>query len=397
MTVKEIVIPPIDTRGIISYVRGKAAARALLDADLTVPAGSATNNSTGLFPVNTTHIDALIKQIDTVTNCDALKMLVKQHLEQVKELALAALQNQLDILSRILPILTLPGPNPVAIVKWIAKLVTGTAMPQLEAYIRYISQIIALAQSITNLASAVARAIPRLESCALEIINQTPQDIINQINVEIRDAVNDIQRVVGDNLDAFVDEEGLDRVFTAINDIEEIIADTDTLLSSIDTVQAEINAVIGTGLGQIATTQNLITSITGATPTINTSSTEAFVASIAAGSLTSLKESTEAFTAIGTTTNPNDVPINTVAPAITGTETVGSTLTCSTGTWTSNSSVTYTYQWQYARTGTLLVEETNSNYVVDLEDKGKSLNCIVTATNASGSNSINSNSTSVIP
>ncbi|MCA9367859.1 hypothetical protein KC887_06400, partial [Candidatus Kaiserbacteria bacterium] len=38
-------------------------------------------------------------------------------------------------------------------------------------------------------------------------------------------------------------------------------------------------------------------------------------------------------------------PANTVAPAITGSTSVDSELTCSTGTWTGTATITYSYQW----------------------------------------------------
>ena len=45
----------------------------------------------------------------------------------------------------------------------------------------------------------------------------------------------------------------------------------------------------------------------------------------------------------------NGLPVCTVAPAVTGTVTVGQVLTCSSGTWLN--SPTYTYQWRRAGAG----------------------------------------------
>jgi hypothetical protein len=39
-------------------------------------------------------------------------------------------------------------------------------------------------------------------------------------------------------------------------------------------------------------------------------------------------------------------PVNTVAPAITGTPTVGQTLSCSTGTWLNSPALTYQWRWR---------------------------------------------------
>lgn len=82
-------------------------------------------------------------------------------------------------------------------------------------------------------------------------------------------------------------------------------------------------------------------------------------------------------------------PINTVAPAISGTVQEGQTLTCSTGTWTGNPTPTYTYQWK--RNGSNIGSETNSTYLLVSADIGQSIKCTVTATNGVGSANADSN------
>ena len=72
-----------------------------------------------------------------------------------------------------------------------------------------------------------------------------------------------------------------------------------------------------------------------------------------------------------------NLPVNTVAPAITGTAQEGQTLTCSTGTW--SGSPTYTYQWK--RNGSNIGSATNSTYTLVTADVSQSITCQVTATN----------------
>lgn len=76
------------------------------------------------------------------------------------------------------------------------------------------------------------------------------------------------------------------------------------------------------------------------------------------------------------------VPVNTVAPAITGSALVGSTLTCSTGTWSGGGSQTYAYQWKSAGSN---VGSNQNTYVPVTGDVGNTITCTVTATNAAGS------------
>lgn len=75
------------------------------------------------------------------------------------------------------------------------------------------------------------------------------------------------------------------------------------------------------------------------------------------------------------------VPVNSVAPAISGTAQVGQTLTVSNGTW-SNTPTSYAYQWK--RAGTNISGATAQTYVPVTADVGNTLTCAVTASNAGG-------------
>jgi hypothetical protein len=75
-------------------------------------------------------------------------------------------------------------------------------------------------------------------------------------------------------------------------------------------------------------------------------------------------------------------PVNTTPPVISGTPVPGSTLTCSTGTW-SNGPTGYSYEWN--RDGTAITGAASQTYIVGAGDQGHSLTCTVTAANAAGS------------
>lgn len=69
-------------------------------------------------------------------------------------------------------------------------------------------------------------------------------------------------------------------------------------------------------------------------------------------------------------------PVNSVLPAITGTKTVGQTLTCSSGTWSKSPS--YSYQW--LRDGVPIIGATANTRVLAAGDSGKLMSCTVKAT-----------------
>lgn len=86
------------------------------------------------------------------------------------------------------------------------------------------------------------------------------------------------------------------------------------------------------------------------------------------------------------------LPSNTVAPVVSGSAVEGSTLSCTTGTWTG--AVSYTYQWQHTTTN--IGGATLSTYVISGSYVGETIRCIVTAINPAGSATANSNDTAIV-
>lgn len=93
-------------------------------------------------------------------------------------------------------------------------------------------------------------------------------------------------------------------------------------------------------------------------------------------------------------------PVNTVAPVVSGTETVGQTLTATNGTWTGSPTITYTYQWQNSVDGEGswldIAGADEATYLLDAADEGLYVRCVVTATNSQGAGSAESNVTGAI-
>lgn len=75
-------------------------------------------------------------------------------------------------------------------------------------------------------------------------------------------------------------------------------------------------------------------------------------------------------------------PVNTVAPAVTGSAPVGSILTCDGGTW--GGTFTLTYQW--TRAGSNIAAATASTYTTVSADAGNAIGCKVTATGVQATN-----------
>lgn len=96
---------------------------------------------------------------------------------------------------------------------------------------------------------------------------------------------------------------------------------------------------------------------------------------------------------------PTAVPAASVSPSISGTVSVGSRLTASTGTWT-NSPTSYTYRWVRSQTlngtYTAITNATSDSYTIVSGDNSYFIKVAVTATNASGSKTETSSATTQV-
>ena len=90
-------------------------------------------------------------------------------------------------------------------------------------------------------------------------------------------------------------------------------------------------------------------------------------------------------------TPPASAPVNTVAPAISGSFIVGNGIITTNGTWTSVTPITYTYQWY--RGATPIAGATLNTYTLVQADAGNlsNISCQVTATNTEGAVTVSSN------
>jgi YD repeat-containing protein len=94
------------------------------------------------------------------------------------------------------------------------------------------------------------------------------------------------------------------------------------------------------------------------------------------------------------------LPVNTVAPTISGSLAVGTNASVSTGTW-SNSPLSYAYQWELCNSSgtgcSPILGATNATYFIGSGSVGHKLVVHVSATNMDGSQAVASNASAVVP
>jgi len=76
------------------------------------------------------------------------------------------------------------------------------------------------------------------------------------------------------------------------------------------------------------------------------------------------------------------VPVNTERPALSGDFLVGTVARCSDGIWTNDP---FDFQYQWYRDSIEITEANRPEYRLTGDDRGKTISCLVTATNDFGS------------
>lgn len=187
--------------------------------------------------VNTKHINELADQIRYNTDCEVIRLVIEEHLDGLKDLLADIKEEQKKLLADLLPLLQIPGPNPIEIVKWISKFTTGLITPQLLAHIKYTKKLIQLVGAILNVVSAIEVASQTLPQCAIDIKN----DALDQIRIEVNGLVsNALQEIAGSQLAILA-------IVDAGNTITRIDTSSATaFLATVDRAAQEITTAVDT-------------------------------------------------------------------------------------------------------------------------------------------------------
>lgn len=125
-----------------------------------------------------------------------------------------------------------------------------------------------------------------------------------------------------------------------------------------------------------------------------------FAATAATSGSAATQDTTTATTATTTTTTGSGAPVNTAAPAISGTAQDNGTLSATSGTWTGAQPITYAYAWQRCDANgancAAIGGATSQTYRVSSNDVGHTVRAVVTATNSGGNTTAASPASSVV-
>jgi len=115
--------------------------------------------------INTDQFDSTIKQIENAANCEELRELAANALEQLSAQQ-QAITDQLAKVQPLLALLSVPS-SPDAVVTWVKDFIEDYLTPQFKPAISYPTQLAQIAQQISNLQSAISSVSGRFPNCSL--------------------------------------------------------------------------------------------------------------------------------------------------------------------------------------------------------------------------------------
>jgi hypothetical protein len=172
--------------------------------------------------------------------------------------------------------------------------------------------------------------------------------------------------------------QGLNDAGITADDIDDVLSGVTAIQSLIDSTEQfnqATNAALEANLQTISDNQSLVQDITGIPPVIDASSMDTFIATSSGPAYDEYKAQVQAVLEL-------PEPVNSVLPVITGSATVGQTLSCSNGTWTANGVVnTFAISHQWMRQGQEIFGANTYQYVPAIDDIDYPVYCKVTAEN----------------
>ncbi len=137
-------------------------------------------------------IDDMVNQISSTIDCQALELLVQEHIAAIEKIIADKIEDQLSIAKNAFPLLSLPSPDPISIVKWLGKLILGDAFLQLQSYITQAQEIIVLSRDVMKLADAISHVDETLKACLITIQAETLSTLQATVEAQIQPILNKV-------------------------------------------------------------------------------------------------------------------------------------------------------------------------------------------------------------
>jgi hypothetical protein len=165
-------------------------------------------------------------------SCERLELLLDEHVSAVTDVLDAKTAEIAAIMSKYAPIMSIPS-DPLKIIGWAKKVVTGMVDPQLSAAIQLATEMAQLAGALASLASAVANAATRLADCIESEIRGALDDITDSLMANATSLFDQATSIYEDIRDDALDQLGYNELLSLSTDVQAQIGELDTALADI--------------------------------------------------------------------------------------------------------------------------------------------------------------------
>lgn len=122
----------------------------------------------GTAPTNTEYFTKLTDQISGCTVCSDLQDQVNAAMATLQAYK-SSITAQIELLGPILALLEVPT-DPIAVVTWVGKFISGFLTPYVVPYTTYVTQLTDLVSQVEGLASAITEAAGKIKGgCSITV------------------------------------------------------------------------------------------------------------------------------------------------------------------------------------------------------------------------------------
>lgn len=331
--------------------------------------------------VNTKRIRALAQEIRNSSDPDRLMLSMGLSGNEMSDMAKDLAAEAASLSSQYLPIASPPSPNPISIVKWISKFTVGSIAPQLHAFISLVAQAVAFAAAVEDLMSAINTAQSKLKNAPTAILTKELNAFSGTIHKTMYQAQSTINNAIANTYCSALQGAGLSQ-----GDLTNALRSYDAISALVSNTSTNLNAVNSSATASLVSVQgavSAISSVANVTSLIDTSSITGLTTSVSNGAV-------NAFSSSVTSALNEPAPECITIPTISGTISVGQTISTDGGTWSANTQE-LTYQWQSG--GSDIAGATNQTYKIAASDAGQVIRVGVTATNQLNATTVYSSNT----
>lgn len=172
-------------------------------------------------------------------SCERLELIVEEHVKSVTDIIRAKAEEIAALMSNYAPILSVPS-NPLKIISWAKKVVSGIAGPAVAAAIELAIDIAQLAGAIAGLAAAAASAAARLANCLTNLVLDTMNTLKNTL---LENAVKLYDQALGiyESLkDQVLEDLGYNEILELKDDV---LGKVDGLMDTVGDIESSVTSI----------------------------------------------------------------------------------------------------------------------------------------------------------